>query len=196
MKKTVETARLRTKGDDGTAANFPFINGEISGLEKWARETLAGKTGPFKRESAEWFADSIIRRIDKIYFLLDETTKDRTTKEAYKGQAVDRATWEAFRLGDFVHRMKLVVFVNKAERDKNILFGVMARVANQNRGKKRGKDQTRARMPEWTKWQAEADKIWKKHPTREIERVAKKIQKKFPDETVRTIRLRIKKPSM
>ena len=63
------------------------------------------------------------------------------------------------------------------------------------RGIDQGEARTAARQPEWTKWQEEADKIWKEHSAWAIERVAKKIQKKFPTETVRTIRFRIKKTS-
>ena len=66
----------------------------------------------------------------------------------------------------------------------------------QNAGKVRGKQQTTSRKKEWERWQKEADDIWHKYPTWGIERVAKKIQKMFPDETVSTIRLRIKKPSL
>lgn len=118
-----------------TEANFPFFNGAVAGYEKWARETLAGKTGPFKRESAEWFAAGMIRYVEEIRFYLAESGKDRATKEAHKGEAIDRATWTAFRLGNFVQRMKEEVFGNGAERDKNIISGVMQRVANQKRRK-------------------------------------------------------------
>lgn len=79
-------------------------------------------------------------------------------------------------------------------REARIRFGPISNISRKG-GKTRGKQQTKDRKEEWAKWQVEADKIWKEHPGWEIERVAKKVQKKFPNETVRTIRFRIKKPA-
>jgi hypothetical protein len=62
-------------------------------------------------------------------------------------------------------------------------------------GKVRGIQQTAPRKEEWAKWQEEANKIWAKRRTWSKSDVAKRVQKKFPNETARTIRHRIKKPS-
>lgn len=62
-----------------------------------------------------------------------------------------------------------------------------------------GFDKTEHDAVAWAKqiqWRANLPEEWKDNPTWGIERVAKKIQKMFPNETVRTIRLRIKKPSL
>ena len=59
----------------------------------------------------------------------------------------------------------------------------------------RGKQQTTDREKEWAKWQAEAEKIWKKHPTWGHPAVAKEVHKKYPDCAEDTIRKRIKKPT-
>ena len=118
-----KTAGRRTKGADSIEAHFPFFNNAVLGYEKWARETLAGKTGPFKRDSPEWFAKGIIRYVEEIRFFLAEA-------------ATDRAAEESLRLGSFIDRMKEAVFGNREERRKNIIFGVTARMAQQKRRKK------------------------------------------------------------
>lgn len=126
MPKSIQrkkTTGRRANGASGTEANFPLFNGAVAGYEKWARETLVGKTGPFAYESPERFAEGIIRYVEKIRFYLA------------KG-AVDHAVTFSFRFGDFVHWMKAEVIGNGAERRKNILFGINARVANLIRRKK------------------------------------------------------------
>jgi|GEM_PF-3994439 len=62
-------------------------------------------------------------------------------------------------------------------------------------GKTRGNQQTTTRQIEWEKWQAVANELWKKHPDWSVISMAVEVQKQFPSETVRTIRLRIIKPS-
>jgi len=59
----------------------------------------------------------------------------------------------------------------------------------------RGRQQTMSREEEWAKWQAEAEKIWKKHPTWGCLRVAKEVYKRYSDNAEDTIRKRIKKPT-
>jgi len=59
----------------------------------------------------------------------------------------------------------------------------------------RGKQQTTNREKEWTKWQAEADRVWKKNPTWGALTISKEVHKKYPDIAERTIRNRIKKPT-
>ena len=62
------------------------------------------------------------------------------------------------------------------------------------RGINRGDVQTADRQPDWAKYQNEAIKIWKKNRFWGKPAVAKKVQEKFPDVSVHTIKLRIKKP--
>jgi hypothetical protein len=59
----------------------------------------------------------------------------------------------------------------------------------------RGRQQTTSREEDWAKWQAEAEKIWKKRPTWGRLRVAKEVHKRYSDYAVDTIRKRIKKPT-
>ncbi|HEX8042810.1 hypothetical protein [Candidatus Deferrimicrobium sp.] len=61
-------------------------------------------------------------------------------------------------------------------------------------GLNRGRQQTTDREMYWAKMQAAAERIWEKDPTRSKLAVAVKLGDKFPD-SVRTIRLRIKKPT-
>ena len=84
----------------------------------------------------------------------------------------------------------LVVFHQAAKSGKHSKEG------GRKGGIVRGKQQTTNREKEWEKWQAEADKIWKKHLTWGKHAVAKMVHEKFPGVTVRTIRLRIKNPAM
>jgi hypothetical protein len=182
-----KTAKDPTKRTDSTEAKFPFFNWRVSELEKWARETLAGKTGPFKRESPEWFAGGIIRYVEKIRFYLAESAKDRMTKEAYKGEAVDRATMEAYALGRFVPRMEDVVFRNREERNKNILLGVMARILRSKGGKTTGQRTKEAAIKRNVKVLSENERLLPKHP-KERDRaaiIAKKLKR--PYETIRSI---------
>jgi hypothetical protein len=126
-----------TNDAGGTDAKFPFFNGIVAGYEKWARETLAGKTGPFKRESAEWFADGIIRKIDEIRFLLGENEADHPTVAwKYKGAAADRAAFTAFNLGIFCYRWEDIFIRNRARQDENILIGVTSRLGQAKRRRK------------------------------------------------------------
>lgn len=120
--------------NDPGGPRFNPFNGQY---EKWARETLAGKTGPFKRESAEWFADGIIRKIDEIRFLLAENTADHPTITwRDKDEVAYRAADVAFLLGQFTYRWEDIFVRNREEQNRNILFGVTARVANLKRRKK------------------------------------------------------------
>ena len=43
-----------------------------------------------------------------------------------------------------------------------------------------------AKKPEWEKYQAEANKIWAKHPDWEDRAVLRQMKKKFPELTERT----------
>ena len=72
--------------------------------------------------------------------------------------------------------------------------GEVSKEGGRKGGIVRGKQQTTNREKEWEKWQTEADKIWKKHPTWGKPAIAKMVHEKYPGSTARTIRLRIKKP--
>jgi len=120
--------------NDAGGPRFNPFNGQY---EKWARETLARKTGPFKRESAEWFADGIIRKIDEIRFLLAENTADHPTVAwRDKDEAAYRAADVAFRLGQFCYRWEDIFIRNRARQDENILIGVTSRLGQAKRRRK------------------------------------------------------------
>jgi hypothetical protein len=120
--------------NDPGGPRFNPFNGQY---EKWARETLAGKTGPFERESAEWFADGIIRKIDEIRFLLAENTADHPTIAwRDKDEAAYRAADVAFRLGQFCYRWEEIFVRNRARQDENILIGVTSRLEQAKRRRK------------------------------------------------------------
>ena len=62
-------------------------------------------------------------------------------------------------------------------------------------GQGRGKQLTAGRAEVWAEWQVAAGKIWKKQPKWGKLAVAKKVQEKFPDTTVETVRKHINKPT-
>jgi hypothetical protein len=115
-----KTPGRRAKGDGGAGASFPLLTSAVAGYEKWARETLVGKAGPFAHESPERFAEGIIRYIERIRSRLAEG-------------AVDHAILLSFRLGHYVDRMEDVVARNRARQNENITIGVMARIRQQER---------------------------------------------------------------
>lgn len=80
------------------------------------------------------------------------------------------------------------------EVDRNIRHGQNSSYVQKVKGIIRGNQQTEARKPVWTEYQAAADKVWKKHPTWGTPAVAKQISSQFPGTAEDTIRKRIKKP--
>ena len=85
------------------------------------------------------------------------------------------------------------IIFGKLVTEAQIRFGYIKN-QSQTGGVTRGKRQTATREPEWAKWQAAANEIWKKHPKWGKPAVASMVQKQFPNATERTIRLRIEKP--
>jgi hypothetical protein len=157
--------KKKTTGKGDPEANHLRFYPTNGGYEKWARETLIGKTGPFETESAEWFAERIIQKNDKVRFLLGENAANRPTVTwRYQGEAADRAASEAFRLGQFCFWWEEIFVRNRPRQNENILIGVMARVANQKRGKKRGAQISAERQDDHKLWKKEAEKVWKKKP--------------------------------
>jgi hypothetical protein len=117
----------------------------------------------------EWYAATILTHISAL--------RDHIAE----GMELDGAVTIAMIVGGII-------------REAEIRFGYIKN-QSQTGGVTRGKRQTAVRVTEWAKWQTAANEIWKKHPNWGKPTVAGMVQKEFPNATVRTIRLRIKKPT-
>jgi hypothetical protein len=143
----------------------------------------------------------LLKVIDDLWLLDDEEyegdVRIDSAKDVLFRAASMREYLELGRIDDaLLDILRLTASAIRMENYEETLHGRYSAATQVIRGRMQGENQADARKKEWAKLQNEADQIWKEHPTWGIEHVAKKIQKKFPDETVRTIRLRIKKPSM
>lgn len=113
----------------------------------------------------------------------------RHVEEYIRSKDADSAAIWAFLFGATHAEARM-----KAKYGVDASRWLKSKKVSQQAGVDRGKQQTKDRERIWAKMQAAGEKIWEKDPTQSKLAVAKKLQNKFPN-SVRTIRLRIKKPT-
>jgi len=121
-----------------------------------------------------------------------ESAEDVLTRSMEIRNAIDKGMAEE----DALRMMFLTASAIRMTTHDYTLQGKYETAKQIVRGINRGDEQISARKPEWAKWQKEADKILKKHPTWGKSKVAEMVHEKFPDVPAETIRPRIKKPSV
>ena len=178
-----DISRLTPEERENLYVPFTF-NRHISHIEQWAKDTLEPLF-----DADDMYVDPAEARISDRWYAKRMLELIIDAHVSIKFGHIDWAARYAFELGKLFQQHQDMSLYNK-----DTISGMSVKIGGHDGGIVRGKQQTTSREKEWEKWQTEADKIWKKHPTWGKPAIAKMVHEKYPGSTARTIRLRIKKP--